>query len=123
MDYRLKGRGQSLQVCRAPPVTSAPRGKGWRTTDAASVFPLAATDPITNNRDNGRASRASDSRKGAKRGSTGHRRRRREQAVLDGTVVAFRQLILDVKRDEILCIVGPSGCGKTWLLRSPRDFL
>ena len=36
---------------------------------------------------------------------------------LDGTVVAFRQLTLDVKRDEILCIVGPSGCGKTTLLR------
>ena len=30
---------------------------------------------------------------------------------LDGTVVAFRQLSLSVKRDEILCIVGPSGCG------------
>ena len=37
---------------------------------------------------------------------------------LDGTVVAFRQLSLAVKRDEILCIVGPSGCGKTTLLRS-----
>ena len=36
---------------------------------------------------------------------------------LDGTVVAFRQLSLDVRRDEILCIVGPSGCGKTTLLR------
>ena len=36
---------------------------------------------------------------------------------LDGTVVAFRQLSLAVKRDEILCIVGPSGCGKTTLLR------
>ena len=36
---------------------------------------------------------------------------------LDGTVVAFRQLSLDVSRDEILCIVGPSGCGKTTLLR------
>ena len=36
---------------------------------------------------------------------------------LDGTVVAFRQLSLTVKRDEILCIVGPSGCGKTTLLR------
>jgi NitT/TauT family transport system ATP-binding protein len=36
---------------------------------------------------------------------------------LDGTVVAFRQLSLQVKRDEILCIVGPSGCGKTTLLR------
>ena len=36
---------------------------------------------------------------------------------LDGAVVAFRQLSLEVKRDEILCIVGPSGCGKTTLLR------
>jgi len=36
---------------------------------------------------------------------------------LDGTVVAFRQLSLAVRRDEILCIVGPSGCGKTTLLR------
>ena len=36
---------------------------------------------------------------------------------LDGTVVAFRQLSLQVNRDEILCVVGPSGCGKTTLLR------
>jgi NitT/TauT family transport system ATP-binding protein len=36
---------------------------------------------------------------------------------LDGAVVAFRQLTLDIKRDEILCIVGPSGCGKTTFLR------
>jgi NitT/TauT family transport system ATP-binding protein len=36
---------------------------------------------------------------------------------LDGTVVAFRQLSLAVKRDEIMCIVGPSGCGKTTFLR------
>ena len=36
---------------------------------------------------------------------------------LDGTVVAFRQLALEVRRDEILCIVGPSGCGKTTFLR------
>src|SRR3954451_14863441 len=36
---------------------------------------------------------------------------------LDGTVVAFRQLSLAVRCDEILCIVGPSGCGKTTLLR------
>ena len=36
---------------------------------------------------------------------------------LDGTVVAFRQLALQVRRDEILCIVGPSGCGKTTFLR------
>jgi len=32
---------------------------------------------------------------------------------LDGAVVAFRQLTLEVRRQEILCIVGPSGCGKT----------
>ena len=36
---------------------------------------------------------------------------------LDGTVVAFRQLSLAVRNQEILCIVGPSGCGKTTLLR------
>jgi NitT/TauT family transport system ATP-binding protein len=36
---------------------------------------------------------------------------------LDGTVVAFRQLSLAVRKDEILCIVGPSGCGKTTFLR------
>ncbi len=36
---------------------------------------------------------------------------------LDGTVVAFHQLNLAVRHQEILCIVGPSGCGKTTLLR------
>jgi NitT/TauT family transport system ATP-binding protein len=36
---------------------------------------------------------------------------------LDGAVVAFHQLSLQVKRDEIMCVVGPSGCGKTTLLR------
>lgn len=36
---------------------------------------------------------------------------------LDGTVVAFRQLTISVRSQEILCIVGPSGCGKTTLLR------
>ena len=36
---------------------------------------------------------------------------------LDGAVVAFRQLTLSIRRQEILCIVGPSGCGKTTLLR------
>jgi len=36
---------------------------------------------------------------------------------LDGTVVAFHQLNLTVRRREILCIVGPSGCGKTTFLR------
>ncbi|HEY5378913.1 MAG TPA: ABC transporter ATP-binding protein [Pseudolabrys sp.] len=36
---------------------------------------------------------------------------------LDGTIVAFHQLTLSVRNQEILCIVGPSGCGKTTLLR------
>ena len=36
---------------------------------------------------------------------------------LDGAVVAFHQLSLVVKRNEIMCVVGPSGCGKTTLLR------
>src|ERR1700760_3359192 len=36
---------------------------------------------------------------------------------LDGAVVAFHQLSLQIRRDEIMCIVGPSGCGKTTLLR------
>jgi NitT/TauT family transport system ATP-binding protein len=36
---------------------------------------------------------------------------------LDGSVVAFRNLSLGVRPNEVLCIVGPSGCGKTTLLR------
>ena len=36
---------------------------------------------------------------------------------LDGAVTAFRQLDLEVRDRETLCIVGPSGCGKTTLLR------
>src|ERR1700751_2190221 len=36
---------------------------------------------------------------------------------LDGAVVAFHQLSLEVRRNEILCVVGPSGCGKTTRLR------
>jgi phosphate transport system ATP-binding protein len=36
---------------------------------------------------------------------------------LDGAVVAFHQLSLEVRQNEILCVVGPSGCGKTTLLR------
>jgi NitT/TauT family transport system ATP-binding protein len=36
---------------------------------------------------------------------------------LDGAVVAFRQLSLEVAAHEILCVVGPSGCGKTTFLR------
>jgi NitT/TauT family transport system ATP-binding protein len=37
---------------------------------------------------------------------------------LDGAVTAFRQLDLEVRERETLCIVGPSGCGKTTLLRA-----
>src|SRR5437773_7488259 len=36
---------------------------------------------------------------------------------LEGTVVAFRNIELSVRSNEVLCIVGPSGCGKTTLLR------
>jgi NitT/TauT family transport system ATP-binding protein len=36
---------------------------------------------------------------------------------LEGTVVAFRNIELNVRSNEVLCIVGPSGCGKTTLLR------
>jgi len=36
---------------------------------------------------------------------------------LEGSVVAFRNVDLNVKNNEVLCIVGPSGCGKTTLLR------
>lgn len=36
---------------------------------------------------------------------------------LEGTVVAFRDVELAVRPNEVLCIVGPSGCGKTTLLR------
>jgi ABC-type nitrate/sulfonate/bicarbonate transport system ATPase subunit len=41
---------------------------------------------------------------------------------LDGAVVAFHQLSLAVKRNEIMCVVGPSGCGKTTvaLYRGPH---
>ncbi len=37
---------------------------------------------------------------------------------LDGAVIAYRNLNLEIRSKEILCIVGPSGCGKTTLLRS-----
>jgi NitT/TauT family transport system ATP-binding protein len=37
---------------------------------------------------------------------------------LDGAVVAFHQLSLEIRKNEIMCVVGPSGCGKTTLLRS-----
>ena len=36
---------------------------------------------------------------------------------LEGAVVAFRNVELKVRSNEVLCIVGPSGCGKTTLLR------
>jgi NitT/TauT family transport system ATP-binding protein len=36
---------------------------------------------------------------------------------LDGAVVAFHHLTLQVRRNEIMCVVGPSGCGKTTFLR------
>ena len=36
---------------------------------------------------------------------------------LEGTVIAFRNVELNVRSTEVLCIVGPSGCGKTTLLR------
>ncbi len=36
---------------------------------------------------------------------------------LEGTVVAFRNVELKVRCNEVICIVGPSGCGKTTLLR------
>ena len=36
---------------------------------------------------------------------------------LDGAVVAFRQLSLTVRPQEVMCVVGPSGCGKTTFLR------
>ena len=42
---------------------------------------------------------------------------RASKLFLEGTVVAFRNIELNVRTDEILCIVGPSGCGKTTLLR------
>jgi NitT/TauT family transport system ATP-binding protein len=36
---------------------------------------------------------------------------------LDGAVTAFQDVSLEVRAQEILCIVGPSGCGKTTFLR------
>lgn len=36
---------------------------------------------------------------------------------LEGAVVAFSNVDLKVRSNEVLCIVGPSGCGKTTLLR------
>ena len=36
---------------------------------------------------------------------------------LEGSVIAFRNVDLQRRSKEVLCIVGPSGCGKTTLLR------
>jgi NitT/TauT family transport system ATP-binding protein len=36
---------------------------------------------------------------------------------VDGAVIAFQDMSLDVLQNEALCVVGPSGCGKTTLLR------
>jgi NitT/TauT family transport system ATP-binding protein len=36
---------------------------------------------------------------------------------LEGAVVAFRNVELSIRSNEVLTIVGPSGCGKTTLLR------
>ncbi len=36
---------------------------------------------------------------------------------LEGSVLAFENLNLEVSENEILCILGPSGCGKTTLLK------
>jgi NitT/TauT family transport system ATP-binding protein len=36
---------------------------------------------------------------------------------LEGSVVAFRNVDLQIRSREVLCVVGPSGCGKTTLLR------
>src|SRR5207248_9698842 len=36
---------------------------------------------------------------------------------VDGAVIAFQDMTLDVLQNEALCVVGPSGCGKTTLLR------
>jgi NitT/TauT family transport system ATP-binding protein len=36
---------------------------------------------------------------------------------LDGAVIAFQDLSLEIAPNEALCVVGPSGCGKTTLLR------
>src|SRR5437868_14229436 len=36
---------------------------------------------------------------------------------LDGAVIAFQDLTLEVAQNEALCVVGPSGCGKTTILR------
>ena len=42
---------------------------------------------------------------------------RASKLFLEGSVVAFRNIELQIKTREVLCVVGPSGCGKTTLLR------
>ncbi|HYW88776.1 MAG TPA: ABC transporter ATP-binding protein [Chloroflexota bacterium] len=42
---------------------------------------------------------------------------RATRTFLDGEVVAFQDLDLEIRPNESLCVVGPSGCGKTTLLR------
>jgi NitT/TauT family transport system ATP-binding protein len=44
--------------------------------------------------------------------------RKAGKTYLEGDVVAFQDLEISVRKQEILCIVGPSGCGKTTLLRA-----
>ena len=43
---------------------------------------------------------------------------RATRTFLDGAVIAFQELDLQVRSGELLCVVGPSGCGKTTLLRA-----
>ena len=38
---------------------------------------------------------------------------RASKLFLEGSVVAFRNVDLQIKTQEVLCVVGPSGCGKT----------
>ena len=42
---------------------------------------------------------------------------RASKLFLEGSVVAFRNVDLQIRSKEVLCVVGPSGCGKTTLLR------
>ena len=42
---------------------------------------------------------------------------RASKLFLEGSVVAFRNVDLQIRNQEVLCVVGPSGCGKTTLLR------
>jgi NitT/TauT family transport system ATP-binding protein len=42
---------------------------------------------------------------------------RASELFLEGSVVAFRNIDLQIRSKEVVCVVGPSGCGKTTLLR------